>query len=61
MKINKKSKLFIAGHNGLVGKAILKEAKYMGFTNIITIDKKKLDLRDQKRVFNYLKKSNHTV
>ena len=56
MKINKKSKLFIAGHNGLVGKAILKEAKNMGFTNIITIDKKKLDLRDQKRVFNYLKK-----
>ena len=56
MKINKKSKLFIAGHNGLVGKAILKEAKNKGFTNIITIDKKKLDLRDQKRVFNYLKK-----
>ena len=56
MKINKKSKLFIAGHNGLVGKAILKEAKNMGFTNIITIEKKKLDLMDQKRVFSYLKK-----
>ena len=56
MKINKKSKLFIAGHNGLVGKAILKEAKNMGFTNIITVERKILDLRDQKRVFNYLKK-----
>ena len=56
MKINKKSKLFIAGHNGLVGKAILKEAKNMGFNNIITIEKKKLDLMDQRRVFSYLKK-----
>ena len=49
MKINKKSKLFIAGHNGLVGKAVLKEAKNMGYTNIITIERKKLDLRSQKK------------
>ena len=56
MKINKKSKLFIAGHNGLVGKAVLKEAKNMGYTNIITIERKKLDLRSQKKVFNFLKK-----
>ena len=53
--INKKDKIFLAGHNGLLGSSILKKLKYFGYKNIITIPKKKLDLRDQKKVFNYLK------
>ena len=56
MKINKKSKIFIAGHNGMVGSAIKKKFLHKGYKNIITINKKKLNLINQKKVFNYLKK-----
>ena len=53
--MNKKSKIFIAGHNGLVGSAILKLSKKSGYSNIHTISRSKLDLTDQKKVFKYLK------
>ena len=56
MKINKKSKIFIAGHNGMVGSAIKKKFLQKGYKNIITINKKRLNLINQKKVFNYLKK-----
>ena len=54
--INHKSKIFIAGHNGLVGSAIYRRLKQKGYSNLIIADKKKLDLRDQKKVLNFLKK-----
>jgi GDP-L-fucose synthase len=44
------SKIFVAGHNGLVGSAIVRKLKEQGYTNIITMPKSKLDLRDQKMV-----------
>ena len=56
MRINKKSKIFIAGHNGMVGSAIKKKLSEKGYKKIITIEKKKLDLIDQKKVFDFLKK-----
>ena len=55
MKINKNSKIFIAGHNGMVGSAIHKLLIIKGFKKIITIKKKKLNLINQKNVFNFLK------
>lgn len=54
--LNTDSKIFLAGHKGLVGSAILTKLRKSGYKNIITIDKKSLDLRDQKRVFFFLKK-----
>ena len=54
--INKKYKIFIAGHKGMVGSAILRKYQKEGYKNIFFIDKKKLDLRDQKKVFKYLEK-----
>ncbi len=57
MKINSKSKIFIAGHNGMVGSAIKKKFEEKGFKRIITIDKKKLNLINQKKVFEFLKKT----
>jgi GDP-L-fucose synthase len=54
--LNKNSKIFLAGHKGMVGSAILKKLKKEGYQKIITIEKKSLDLRDQKRVFYFLKK-----
>jgi len=49
-------KIFLAGHNGLVGSAILKALKKKGYNKVLTVDKKKLDLLDQKSVYNFVKK-----
>lgn len=53
--INKNSKIFVAGHNGLIGSAIIRKLKNLNFQNIFTKPKNKLDLRDQKKVLNYFK------
>ena len=54
--IQKKSSVFVAGHKGLVGSAIVRKLINQGYKNIITITKHKLDLRNQKDVFNFFKK-----
>ena len=56
MKINKTDKIFVSGHTGLVGSGIIRELKKKGYKKIITATRKKLDLVDQKKVFNFLKK-----
>ena len=56
MNLKKKDKIFVAGHNGLIGSAILRKLKSGGYKKIITIDKKKLNLIDQQKVFLFLKK-----
>ena len=38
------SKIFVAGHKGLVGSAIVRNLKAKGFTNIITVDRNQIDL-----------------
>ena len=55
--INKKSKIFVAGHKGMVGSAIIRKLKKKGFTRILFKDKKKLNLLDQDKVFKFLKKT----
>ena len=50
------AKIYVAGHNGLVGSAIVRELKKKGYKNIITSSKKKLDLTNQTDVQNFLKK-----
>ena len=55
--ITKNSKIFVAGHNGLVGSAILRRLNILGYKNILTVDKKKLDLTNQKKVFLFLKRN----
>ena len=54
--INRNSKIFIAGHKGLVGSAIVRKLKSLGYNNLITEDRKRLDLINQKKVFSFLKK-----
>tara|TARA_A100001011_G_scaffold400386_1_gene514558 strand:- start:2153 stop:3109 length:957 start_codon:yes stop_codon:yes gene_type:complete len=54
--INKNSKIFIAGHKGMVGSAIHHLLKKRNFKNIITVNKKIIDLRDQNKVYKFLKK-----
>ena len=55
--LKKKSKIYISGHNGLVGSAILRRLKLQGYKNLLTISKKKLDLTNEKKVFNFIKKN----
>ena len=54
--INKNSKILVTGHKGLVGSSVIRRLKFFGYNNIVTIDKKKLDLKKQKNVFDFLKK-----
>ena len=55
--IKKTDKIFVAGHKGLIGSAIIRKLKSLGYKKIITIDKKKLNLINQTKVFEFLKKN----
>ena len=48
--MNKTAKIYIAGHRGLVGSAILKNLKGKGYTNFVLRTHNELDLTDQKEV-----------
>jgi GDP-L-fucose synthase len=48
MELN--SKIFVAGHRGMVGSAIVRKLQKEGFTNIVTRGSKDLDLRNQQAV-----------
>ena len=49
------SKIFVAGHNGLVGSAIVRNLKEKGFANIITADRNKCDLTNINEVKTFFK------
>jgi len=48
--MKKNSKIYIAGHNGMVGSAILRYLKFKGFNNLIYANSSELDLRNQQSV-----------
>ena len=54
--VNLKSKIYVAGHNGLVGSAIVKKLKEKGYKKIITANRSTLDLANQAKVFKFLKR-----
>ena len=54
MKIT--DKIYVAGHNGLVGSAIVRLLKSKGYTNIITRTSSELDLRNQTVVKDFFEK-----
>ena len=55
--MKKNDRIFLAGHSGLVGSAVLRKLKKLNYSNIITVKKNFLDLLDQKKVFNFIKKN----
>ena len=55
--LKKKSKIYVAGHEGMVGSAVIRLLKKKQYHNLITISKKKLDLTNQLKVNNFFKKN----
>jgi GDP-L-fucose synthase len=51
--MNKNDKIYVAGHNGLVGSSIMRKLKSEGYTHIITRTHKELDLMDQSAVAHF--------
>ncbi|HEK21842.1 MULTISPECIES: GDP-L-fucose synthase [unclassified Mucilaginibacter] len=51
--MNKDSKIYIAGHRGMVGSAIMRKLQQEGYTNLLTRTSGELDLRDQNAVTNF--------
>jgi len=51
--VNKNSRIYIAGHRGLVGSAIVKNLESKGYTNLVCRTHKELDLLNQKDVDNF--------
>ena len=56
MQLNKNSKIFLAGHNGMVGSSIYKHLRKNKYKNIYIQDKKKLNLINQNQTVNFIKK-----
>lgn len=51
--MNKTDKIYVAGHRGMVGSAIIRRLQKDGFTNILTCTSKELDLRNQQAVADF--------
>ncbi|MBQ9359649.1 MAG: GDP-L-fucose synthase [Lachnospiraceae bacterium] len=54
--IEKNAKIYVAGHRGLVGSAIVRALEKEGYTNIVKRTHSELDLMDQKAVFDFFDK-----
>jgi len=54
--MNKNSKIYIAGHTGLVGSSILRNLQAKGYNNFVFTPSQKYDLRNQKVVEDFFKK-----
>jgi len=54
--MNKKSKIYVAGHKGLIGSAIVRKLNRLSYKNVVTRTRKALDLSDSKKVERFLSK-----
>lgn len=54
--MEKTSKIYIAGHRGMVGSALVRKLEQEGYTNIVTRTSKELDLRNQQAVADFFAK-----
>ena len=55
MNLNKSSKIYIAGHRGMVGSACWRILEKLGYSNLIGRTSKELDLRNQSQVYDFLR------
>jgi GDP-L-fucose synthase len=54
--VKKDSRIYVAGHNGMVGSAIVRLLKKEGYTNLLLANSKELDLRNQQAVNSFFEK-----
>jgi GDP-L-fucose synthase len=54
--MKKKSRIYVAGHGGLVGSAILRRLQVLGYTNLITRTHQELELTDEEKVARFFEK-----
>ena len=54
--LRKNSRIFVTGHNGLVGSSVVRRLRFFGYKNIVLKTRKQLDLRNQLRVKAFFKK-----
>jgi len=59
--MNRESRIFVAGHRGLVGSAIVRKLGALGFENILLAGRDMLDLRDRQQVDDYFRKQRPDV
>jgi GDP-L-fucose synthase len=58
ISVDKSSKIYVAGHNGMVGSAIVRLLKQLNYTNLITRSSAELDLRNQEAVNLFFEETN---
>jgi len=58
--MKKDAKIYVAGHRGLVGSAIVRLLKQEGYTNLLTASSRELDLRNQAAVWAFLEREKPT-
>lgn len=51
--LSKKDSIFVAGHSGMVGSAIVRQLEKLEFVNILTESRNNVDLTDQSSVINF--------
>ena len=59
--LTKNSKIFLAGHTGLVGSAILRFLKKKNYKNIVTASSSKINFLDQSKTCSFLKRNKFMV
>lgn len=59
--MNKKEKIYIAGHKGMVGSAVWRALEKRGYTNLVGVSSKKLNLRNQQAVLDFYKEEKPSV
>ncbi len=51
--LEKQAKIYVAGHRGMVGSAIVRKLQFLGYTNLVLKTSAELDLRDQAKVTDF--------
>ncbi len=59
--LDRDSLIYVAGHRGMVGSAVVRELRAQGFNNILTARRERLDLRKQKETFEFLQETKPDV
>ncbi len=61
MLLNTNDKIFVAGHNGMLGKSLVRKLIDQGFKNLATVNKSELNLEDFEKTNNFIKKENPDI